>query len=84
MGRRVRANGGSRPPENGPVEVRHVVPPNGFKLKPGWTLEQALDLLAQGYGDEQVAFVTGLPLWYVRQQSVPRTTLLERAKQLTS
>lgn len=76
MGRRVRANGGSRPLKSGSVVVSHIE----RKLKKGWTIEQALDLLAQGYSDEQVAHKTGLGVEWVRRQPIPRTTLLERAK----
>jgi hypothetical protein len=64
MGRRLRANAGTDNSEkNGPVTVRQMNRP-----KAGWTEDDAKRLLWQGYADEQVAFVTGYALEWVKAQ----------------
>lgn len=63
----------AQPRRNGRVTARRVKP------REGWTEEEALDLLAQGYAEEYVVRKTGLPLQWVRAQRVPTVTRLERA-----
>jgi len=54
------------------------------ELVDGWSEEQALDLLAQGYSVEQVARRTGCTAAWLRAQRVPTTTALTRLRQATS
>ena len=53
-----------RTPRNtAPVEVRSMSTP-----KPGWTLEEAIDLLEEGYNPEQVEHLTGFDARHVAAQ----------------
>lgn len=49
--------------KNGPVQVRSINDP-----KPGWTQENAIDLLRQGYTPAQVARMTGFDETFLSHQ----------------
>jgi hypothetical protein len=51
----------------GPVEVRSMSSP-----KPGWSLQEAVDLLDSGYSPEQVEHLTGFDARHVAAQQMRR------------
>lgn len=59
MRRRVRLPATPSSSKSGPVTVRSMSSP-----RDGWTLEQALDLVAQGYTPAHVENLTG---WHAKQ-----------------
>ena len=59
MRRRARLSALPRTSKSGPVTVRSMSSP-----RDGWTLEQALDLVAQGYTPAHVEKLTG---WHAKQ-----------------
>ena len=59
MRRRVRLPATPSRSKSGPVTVRSMSSP-----RDGWTLEQALDLVAQGYTPAHVENLTG---WHAKQ-----------------
>lgn len=74
-GRKTRANNGKGSGStNGPVETRRVPP----VAREPYTEDEARDLLFQGYGDEQVAAMSGFPLAWVRKQPVPQVGRMEK------
>jgi hypothetical protein len=61
MGRRVRLRWQESATPASQVVVRSLSEP-----KPGWTLEQALDMVEQGYSLDRVSDVTGFQVAHLR------------------